>query len=278
MSHILKSGTSELSLHTPVVMGIVNLTTDSFYEGSRHSLNDEFLAKVQSMIADGAKIIDLGAQSTRPGATLLSAETELQQLLPAIASIKANFPEIWISIDTFYSDVAEACLKQGAHIINDISAGEFDPKMLDIIAQYQIPYVAMHKQGDPQSMQQNPTYKNVVGDVMAYFIEKSKLFHKMGINQWILDLGYGFGKTVEHNYQLLNNSRMFEAIGQPILTGISRKSMIYKPLSINPNEALNGTTALNMIALENGSHILRVHDVKEATECIKLHGLLKNKS
>ncbi len=278
MTYSLKSGASELSLYSPVIMGIVNLTTDSFYEDSRLTINDEFVEKIQSMIDDGAKIIDLGAQSTRPGASLLSAETELMQLLAAVEIIKSNFPEIWISIDTFYSEVAEACLKKGVHMINDISAGEFDPKMLELIAQYQIPYVAMHKKGDPQSMQQNPTYENVVGEVMEYFIQKSKLYREMGIQQWVLDLGYGFGKTVEHNYQLLNHSKLFEAIGQPILTGISRKSMIYKPLNINPQEALNGTTALNMIALENGSHILRVHDVKEASECIKLHGLLKNKS
>jgi len=277
MSFTLSYNQNHLSLEKPVVMGIVNLTSDSFFEGSRTSNLQETLNKVQSMINDGASIIDLGAQSTRPGAQLLSQEHELSVLIPAIQAIRAQFANIWISIDTFYSGVAHACILAGASVINDISAGEFDPNMLPVISELKVPYIAMHKQGDPQNMQVNPTYTNVVSDVLKYFMEKKKHFDELGIHQWILDLGYGFGKTVEHNYELLNHSNLFEAIGQPVLTGISRKSMIYKPLKINANEALNGTSALNMIALEKGSHILRVHDVKEAMQCIELHCLLKNK-
>ena len=258
-------------------MGIVNLTSDSFYAGSRAQNIDEALAKIESMINDGASIIDLGAQSSRPGATLLSAEHELEQLIPVIEMITKKFPEIWISIDTFYSKVANDSIEAGAHIVNDISAGEFEPQMLEIISKHKVPYIAMHKKGDPENMQVNPEYTNVTQEVLSYFVSKKNLFEKMGIYDWILDMGYGFGKTVSHNYQLLNESEVFSMIERPILTGISRKSMIYKPLNISQNEALNGTTALNMIALEKGSHILRVHDVKEAKECIDLHCLLKNK-
>jgi dihydropteroate synthase len=277
MSYSLSFKENHLSLHKPVVMGIVNITTDSFFEGSRTSNLDQTLLKVTSMIHDGASIIDLGAQSTRPGAQLLTAEHEIHILIPTVQAIRSQYPDIWISIDTFYASVAKECIEAGANIINDISAGEFDPQMLPLIAKLQVPYVAMHKQGNPQNMQENPTYSNVVNDVMKYFIEKKKHFDEFGINQWVLDLGYGFGKTVEHNYELLNHSKLFEAIGKPILTGISRKSMIHKPLKISANDALNGTTALNMVALENGSHILRVHDVKEAIQCVEIHCLLKNK-
>ncbi len=273
----LQSKGNLLSLHSPVVMGIVNLTSDSFYAESRSQSLSEALIKIESMIHDGASIVDLGAQSSRPGATLLSAEHELEQLIPVIEVIVKKFPQIWISIDTFYAKVADECIDAGAHIINDISAGEFEPQMLEVVAKHKVPYIAMHKKGNPQTMQLNPEYENVTQEVLNYFVSKKNQFEKMGIYDWILDLGYGFGKTVSHNYQLLNESEIFSVIGRPILTGISRKSMIYKPLNISQNEALNGTTALNMIALEHGSHILRVHDVKEAKECIELHCLLKNK-
>lgn len=265
-----------LSLESPVVMGIMNLTQDSFFEGSRVYDTQLAINKAKQMILDGAKILDLGAQSTRPGATLLSAEKELDQLIPTIIAIKKEFPDIWISIDTFYGNVAQECIKVGANIINDISAGEFDPIMLPLIAETQIPFVAMHKQGDPQTMQQNPKYNNVVSDVLDYFIEKNRLLESLGIYQWIVDLGFGFGKNIDHNYKLMEKLNIFKMLNKPILTGISRKSMIYKPLEINENEALNGTTALNMFALEKGSNILRVHDVKEAVECVKIYNLLKN--
>lgn len=274
----LQSKGKILSLNTPVVMGIVNLTSDSFYAESRSQTVSDALSKIESMIHDGASIIDLGAQSSRPGATLLSDAHELNQLLPVIEAIKEKFPNIWISIDTFYAKVADECISAGAHIVNDISAGEFEAQMLEIVAKHNVPYIAMHKKGDSQNMQINPEYGNVTQEVLDYFVSKKNLFEKMGIYDWILDLGYGFGKTVAHNYQLLDESAAFSFLRRPILTGISRKSMIYKPLKINQNEALNGTTALNMIALERGSHILRVHDVKEAVECIKIHSLLKNKS
>jgi dihydropteroate synthase len=265
-----------LPLDIPVAMGIINLTQNSFFEGSRAYNPFSALEMARKMIAEGAKILDLGAQSTRPGATLLSVEVELSQLIPTIEAIKSEFPSIWISVDTFYAQVAKTCIEVGADIINDISAGEFDAEMLPIIAQSQIPYIAMHKQGDSQTMQINPTYNNVVNDILTYFIHKKKLFYEMGIYNWVLDLGFGFGKTVEHNYQLMQYMNVFQSLNLPILAGISRKSMIYKPLEINANVALNGTTALNMIALERGANILRVHDVKEAIECIKIHCLLKN--
>ena len=273
----LQSKGKILSLNTPVVMGIVNLTSDSFYADSRFQTVADALNKIESMIRDGASIIDLGAQSSRPGATLLSHAHELNQLLPVIEAVKDKFPNIWISIDTFYAKVADECISAGAHIVNDITAGEFEPQMLEIVAKHNVPYIAMHKKGDPQNMQINPEYTNVTQEVLDYFVSKKNLFEKMGIYDWILDLGYGFGKTVAHNYQLLNESNVFSVIERPILTGISRKSMIYRPLKSSQSEALNGTTALNMIALEHGSHILRVHDVKEAVECIELHCLLKNK-
>jgi dihydropteroate synthase len=274
----LQSKGKILSLNTPVVMGIVNLTSDSFYAQSRSQSVSEALTNIESMIQDGASIIDLGAQSTRPGATLLSDSHELKQLIPVIEAVREKFPTIWMSIDTFYAKVADECIDAGAHIINDISAGEFEPQMLEVVAKHKVPYIAMHKKGNPQTMQLNPEYINVTQEVLNYFVSKKNQFEKMGIYDWILDLGYGFGKTVSHNYQLLNESEIFSVIGRPILTGISRKSMIYKPLNISQNEALNGTTALNMIALERGSNILRVHDVKEAVECIEIHSLLKNKS
>jgi dihydropteroate synthase len=274
----LQSKGKILSLNTPVVMGIVNLTSDSFYAQSRSQSVSEALTNIESMIQDGASIIDLGAQSTRPGATLLSDSHELKQLIRVIEAVREKFPTIWMSIDTFYAKVADECISAGANIINDISAGEFEPYMLEVVAKHKVPYIAMHKKGDPQNMQLNPEYINVTQEVLNYFVSKKNQFEKMGIYDWILDLGYGFGKTVSHNYQLLNESEIFSVIGRPILTGISRKSMIYKPLNISQNEALNGTTALNMIALERGSNILRVHDVKEAVECIEIHSLLKNKS
>ncbi len=273
----LQSKGKLLSLDSPVVMGIVNLTSDSFYAESRSQSVSEALNNIESMIYDGASIIDLGAQSTRPGATLLSDSHELNQLIPVIEAVREKFPDIWISIDTFYAKVADECILAGAHIINDISAGEFEPQMLEVVAKHKVPYIAMHKKGNPQNMQLNPEYENVTQEVLNYFVSKKNQFEKMGIFDWILDLGFGFGKTVSHNFQLLNDSEVFSVIGRPILTGISRKSMIYKPLNISQSEALNGTTALNMIALEHGSHILRVHDVKEAVECIELHCLLKNK-
>ncbi len=268
----------ELSLQSPVVMGIVNLTTDSFYEGSRSNSLSNTLKIVESMIADGVSIVDLGAQSSRPGATLFSPEHEIEKLIPTIEKINAYFPEVWVSVDTFYASVAEASIASGAHIINDISAGEYNPEMLQIVGKYGTPYIAMHKKGDPQTMQNNPQYENIIEEVFQYFKEKEVLFQQCDIAQWILDVGYGFGKTVEHNYQLLNHSEKFLSLKKPILTGISRKSMIYKPLNIKPEEALNGTTALHMAALNKGTHILRVHDVKAAMECIKLHLLLKNNS
>lgn len=256
-------------------MGIINLTEDSFYAESRFLSEASFKKEIENQVSQGASIIDLGAQSSRPGATLLDAKTELTRLTPAIEFILKYYPNTWISIDTFYSEVAEKALELGAHIINDISAGEFDPMMLDVVSKWNCPYVAMHRQGDSQTMQNNPTYHNIVEDLLKYFKQKSSIFSEKNINQWIIDPGFGFGKTVDHNYQLLNLLENFVELNKPILVGISRKSMIYKKLNLTPETSLNGTTALNMFALTKGATILRVHDVKEAKECVDLYQSLK---
>lgn len=252
------------------IMGILNATPDSFFEGSR--IKPE---KVQDlagkMLMDGADILDVGGQSTRPGAIPVSAEEEINRVLPVITSLVNAFPESIISVDTLYSKVARHALDAGAKMVNDISAGEDDEDMLALVANAGIPYVAMHKQGNPQNMQDNPTYTDVVAEVMDYFKEKDKRYTRLGIQDWILDPGFGFGKTLAHNYWLLKNLAEFKQLNKPILVGISRKSMIWKTLHTTPENALNGTTALHMAALINGADILRVHDVKEAAECVTLY-------
>jgi dihydropteroate synthase len=265
-----------LNFSIPKIMGIINLTDDSFYEGSRHQFGDSFKKEIDNQIAEGASIIDLGAQSTRPGAQLLDATTEIQRLDRAIPFILENYPKIWISIDTFYPEVAEKSLQLGAHIINDISAGDFDPSMLDVVSKWNCPYVAMHRQGDSKTMQINPQYNNIVEDLIKYFKQKGSVFNQKSINQWIIDPGFGFGKTIDHNYSLLNSLNEFSIFDRPILAGLSRKSMIYKKLDLTPETSLNGTTALNMFALTKGASILRVHDVKEAKQCVDLYQSLKS--
>lgn len=251
-------------------MGILNATPDSFFEGSR-IVNQKAVDVAGRMLEDGADILDIGGQSTRPGATLVSAEEEADRILPVIENIVRCFPSVVISVDTFYGSVAKLAVNAGAGMVNDISAGEDDPEMLPFIAERKIPYVAMHKQGKPQNMQDNPVYQNVTFDVVGYFEKKQDLFQSLGIDNWIIDPGFGFGKSIDHNFQLLKNLNLFKQFGKPILVGISRKSTIWKTLGTTAENALNGTTALHMAALINGADILRVHDVHEAKECVTLY-------
>ena len=257
-------------------MGILNATEDSFYDGGKYANKQAIISRCKTMLEEGASIIDIGAQSSRPGATLIQAEQELEKLLPIIKLLKTEIPEIIISIDTFWAKTAKECIEAGAHIINDISSGEMDNKMFDTIAELQVPYIIMHMQGTPQNMQKNPTYNNVVEEVISYFEEKIKQLKAKGIAQIIIDPGFGFGKTLAHNYQLLNALEQFNQFEIPVLVGTSRKSMIYNLLDTKPNNSLNGTSITNTIALQKGASILRVHDVKEAMECIKITTFAKN--
>lgn len=256
-----------------IVMGILNVTNDSFYDGGKYVEEIEIINQVKKMLDEGAKIIDVGAQSSRPGASLSKEEDELKKLLPIIKLLKSNFKNIILSIDTYWSKVAEEAVKAGASIINDISAGEIDKKMFNTIAKLDVPYILMHMKDIPKNMQTNPNYDNVTECIFNFFKEKLKILENMGVNNIALDPGFGFGKTIEHNYILLNEFKKFKKLNKPLLVGLSRKSMIYKPLKTKPKNALNGTTILNTIALKNGANILRVHDVKEAVECIKISKL-----
>lgn len=259
------------SLNKPKVMGILNLTPDSFFEGSRVPTDKKsVLEEAEKKIKEGADFLDLGGYSTRPGAGDISVAEEIARVVPAISEIKKHFPEILLSIDTFRSQVAKVAIEAGAELINDISAGNLDPEMLPLVAKLGVPYIAMHMKGTPQTMQSETTYSDLVPDVLVYFSEKIEQFRKLGIKDVILDPGFGFAKTREQNFELLRNLSSFKRLGSPILVGVSRKSMIYKTLEISANEALNGTTALNMFALLQGADILRVHDVKEAKETIEL--------
>jgi dihydropteroate synthase len=259
------------SLDKPKLMGILNLTPDSFFEGSRVSLEEKIiLSTAQKMIAEGADFLDLGGYSTRPGAVDISIDEEIQRIAPAISLIKREFPDILISIDTFRSTVAKIAVESGADLVNDISAGSLDTKMLETVAQLGVPYIAMHMRGTPQTMQEETAYQDLIPEILFYFSEKLEAFRKLGIKDVIIDPGFGFAKTREQNFQLLRDLKSFQLLGLPILAGVSRKSMIYKTLQISASEALNGTTALNMFALLQGANILRVHDVKEAKETVTL--------
>ena len=266
-----------LDLLTPVVMGIVNVSPDSFYIPKvadtikpEASSTENILEQVCSMIDCGARIIDVGAYSSRPGAKHIVVEEELKRLLPAVKAIRDSFPDVIISVDTFRAEVALKVQKEGADVINDISGGGLDNEMFDVIASSQMGYILMHMQGTPQNMQDDPKYKDVFKEVYTYFEQRVQTLKQMGVENIILDPGFGFGKTVEHNYMLLNRLSGFHELGCPVLAGISRKSMINKVLNTTPEKALNGTSVLNTIALLNGASILRVHDVKEAMEVIKL--------
>lgn len=266
----LQANQKTLSLKKPVVMGILNLTPDSFYDGGTLLTEKNLLTKAEKDIKDGASILDLGAVSTKPNAAEVSEEKELARLIPALKLLRKTFPNVFISTDTFRSQVAVVAANEGADIINDISGGMFDANMLATMGKLKLPYVMMHTQGTPQTMQQNPQYKNVVADVFGFFTRQIKTAQQSGIEQLILDVGFGFGKTLEHNYELLAQLKKFETLVFPILTGVSRKSMINKVIGTKPENALNGTTVINTLALLNGANILRVHDVKEAMQAIQL--------
>jgi dihydropteroate synthase len=259
-----------IDLSTPKVMGILNLTPNSFYDGGQFNSDTSILNHVAKMIDEGATFIDLGANSSKPKADFVSEEEEIARLLPVVELILKHFPDTLLSIDTFRSEIARVSLENGAAIINDISAGALDEKMFEIIARYQVPYVMMHMKGTPQTMTSLTQYEDVVKEMLFYFSEKIAKARSYGINDLILDPGFGFAKTLEQNYEVLQKLELFQNIELPILVGISRKSMVYKVLNTSPDEALNGTTVLNTIALTKGASILRVHDVKEAVESIKL--------
>jgi len=260
-----------LVIDKPIVMGIINATPDSFFGGSRFNGVDEIVAKAEKMLNDGAGILDIGGQSTRPGSELISADEEIERVIPAIKAITKKRPEAFISIDTFYSKVAKAAVDAGASIVNDISAGSMDNKMIATVAELKVPYILMHMKGTPQTMQQNAIYENVTLEVLDHFISKTHELQKAGIVDIIIDPGFGFAKTIDQNFELLKNLSAFKMLDKAIMLGISRKSTIYKTLGVNADEALNGTTVLNTIGLMNGASILRVHDVKEAKEAIKLY-------
>jgi dihydropteroate synthase len=274
--NIIKTNSAIFSTKDAVVMGILNLTDDSFFDGGKYSNKEEIIARCKTMLDEGATIIDIGAQSSRPGATQISSKEELKKLIPIIKLLKNNFPNILISVDTFWSNTAKECALVGTDVINDISAGEMDKEMFPIIAELNIPYIMMHMKGNPQNMQNHPEYNNIVDEVSTYFSNKIEELNILGFNKIIIDPGFGFGKTLEHNYQILNNLDAFKYLKCPILTGTSRKSMIYKLLDTTADNALNGTTITNTMALLKGANILRVHDVKQAIECIKITTFAKN--
>jgi len=263
-----------INFNNALVMGILNITDDSFFDGGNYIAEAQWMAHASKMLLDGADIIDIGAASTRPGAKLVTANEEANILLPVIRSIRREYPEILLSLDTYHATVAEMAVDNGIDIINDISGGEFDKAMFATIARLKVPYVLMHIKGAPENMQQNPIYENLIEEMMLYFAEKVNKLRLLGVNDIILDPGFGFGKTLEHNYQLLQTLDLFKFHELPILVGVSRKSMINKVLNTSPAGALNGTTVLNTIALLKGAKILRVHDVKEAVEAVKLCGMM----
>lgn len=266
-----------LSLDAPKVMGILNATPDSFFAGSRKQTERELMERVQQILSEGGSIIDIGAYSTRPGAAVVSAEEEWQRLEQALRIVHREAPEAILSVDTFRADIARRCVETfGVSIVNDISGGDADAQMFDTVADLRVPYVLMHCQGTPQTMQHAPTYKNVTAEVVTDLSRKVRQLRQRGARDIIIDPGFGFGKTLEHNYTLLRQLEDFRIFDQPLLVGISRKSMITRPLDITADEALNGTTALNAFALMKGANILRVHDVKAATEVVKLYSLLSS--
>ncbi len=259
-----------VSINQPLIMGIINVNHDSFYAGSRVNSEHKILDKATQMIHDGADILDIGGQSTRPRSKRISADEELSHVLPAIELIKESFEKIILSIDTYYAQVARSAVAAGASIVNDISAGNMDEAMIDTVAALGIPYIAMHMKGVPETMQQQTLYDDVTKEVLDFFIKKIDQCRKAGIKDIIIDPGFGFGKNITHNFNLLKNLSVFKVLDVPILAGISRKSTVYKTLNISAEEALNGSTVLNTIALQNGANILRVHDVKEAKEIVTL--------
>jgi len=263
------------SFKTPKIMGILNLTPDSFYDGGRFQNSSKAFKQAEKMLEEGANFIDVGAMSSRPGSETLTTDQEKKRLLPILEFLLQKIPAEHFSVDTFQSAVAQEVLEMGISIINDISAGQADSKMLATVGQYKATYVMMHMQGQPKTMQNNPQYKNVVAEILTFFSERKHQAEKAGITDLIIDPGFGFGKTLTHNYEILSNLHLFHTLNLPILVGVSRKSMIYKALSVEPKDALNGSTILHTKALLEGAQLLRVHDVKEAKECIDLVALMQ---
>ncbi|MBF6640121.1 dihydropteroate synthase [Flavobacterium sp. J49] len=266
-----------VDLSSPKVMGILNVTPNSFYDGGKFNDEKRLLLQVEKMLTEGATFIDIGAYSSKPNAEFVSEEEEIDRLIPIVKSVLKHFPQTLISIDTFRANVAKVGIENGACIINDIAAGSLDENMMKTVSELQVPYIMMHMKGNPQTMQSLAQYDNITKEMLFYFSEKVAQARNLGINDLIIDPGFGFAKTLEQNFEVMNNLELFQMMELPILVGISRKSMIYKTLDTSAEFALNGTTVLNTIALQKGSNILRVHDVKEAIECVKLHRSLNFK-
>lgn len=263
-----------IDLSTPKIMGILNLTPDSFHDGGKYKDENDVLTQVEKMLDDGATFIDVGAYSSRPGAALVSLQEEMSRIVPVVTTLIKRFPEVILSIDTFRSKVATACIQEGAAMVNDISAGLQDESMFETVAKHRVPYIMMHMKGTPQNMQQNTDYNNLVIEIMSYFSERIAKAREHQINDIIIDPGFGFSKTLEQNYEVLQKLDLLHSLELPVLVGLSRKSMIYNVLGKTSKEALNGTTALHMVALQKGAHILRVHDVAAAIECVTLNDQL----
>lgn len=266
-----------LLIKEPIIMGIINTTPDSFYSGSRFNEIDAVLQKADQMIADGATIIDVGGQSTRPNSQRISAEEERDRVIPVVKAIHERFPQTIISIDSFYAQVVKDAIETGSSMVNDVSAGTIDADLIPAVASLHVPYVLMHMQGNLQTMQQNPHYENIVPEVFDFLNKKIKELHEAGIHDIIVDPGFGFGKSIDHNFELLSGLDFFQHLSKPLLAGLSRKATIYKTLGVTPEEALNGSTVLHTISLMKGASILRVHDIKEARQTIQLFEALTKK-
>jgi dihydropteroate synthase len=266
-----------IDLSTPKVMGILNVTPNSFFDGGRYKNEGEILSHVKKMLSDGVTFIDIGAYSSKPKAAYVSESDELKRIIPIVTLILEHFPKTLISIDTFRSEVARICIENGASIINDISAGSVDEKMMETIAKYDVPFIMMHKRGTPETMQSMTNYENIVKEILFYFSEKVAMARSFGINDLILDPGFGFAKTLDQNYEVLQKLELFDMMELPLLVGVSRKSMIYNLFKCTPDGALNGTSIINTIALNKGAKILRVHDVKEAVECVTIFNKINPK-
>lgn len=274
MNNLINCKGQLLDLSQPKIMGILNVTPDSFYDGGKYNAIDNALFQTEKMLEQGADIIDVGGMSSRSGAEIITTEEELRRVVPVVEKIVATFPNTIISIDTIKSEVAKNGIEAGGHIVNDISAGQFDDQLYKTVAELDVPYILMHMNGSPKTMQINPNYDDVITHVTDFFIREVGILRNLGVKDILLDVGFGFGKTIEHNYQLLRQMTDFQIFDLPLLVGVSRKSMIYKYLNIEAKEALNGTSVLHLAALQNGGNILRVHDVKEAKEVIQLWKML----
>ncbi len=263
----------QLSLQQPIVMGILNITPNSFFDGGKYNIGNTYLKRAEEIYTQGARIIDIGAVSTRPGSALSNPDEEWARLEPVIADLRKRYPNTMLSVDTYHASLVSRCADTGVNIINDISGGAWDTHMYEEVAKYDMAYVLMHTQGKPKDMQQNPQYKDVVKEVLRFFEHAVATLNSLDFHNIIIDPGFGFGKTVAHNYSLLAHLETFHTLDLPLLAGLSRKSMLFKPLDTTPQEVLNATTVVNTLAINKGAHILRVHDVKEAVELIKIYDL-----